>query len=88
METEFVSTPFSPQELSRISISIQPEIVWWIVGIITAIFILISASLLYHWMAYSFWGKKMKFMGTLYFLGSFVLFGIILLSALSYASSL
>lgn len=73
---------------TNISLAATPEIVWWIFGSVIALFFIISAVFLFHWVTYSFGDKRTKLMGTLYFTVSALLLGILFFATLYYISSL
>lgn len=66
----------------------RPEVVWWLIGITGFLLIIISAVFLYHWTTYGFGSRKLQRMKMLYFSGAIVLFGIVVVSAYLYTTSL
>lgn len=65
-----------------------PQFIWWIFGAVAVVTALLSAVFLYHWTQYGFGDRKIKIMGTLYFIVAAVLLLAAFMTLSSYISSL
>lgn len=74
--------------MNAVNISISPEILWTGFGILFFITTVLSIVLLYHWVSYGYKPIKTGFAGSIYFMGTIVLVGVIFFAIISYLGSL
>lgn len=74
--------------VSSLHVAMPPAVLWGGFGVVLFIYLVMSATFLYHWGTYSYHPVKVKVVGGIYFIGSFVLIAVMLISIFGYLASL